>query len=114
MADYLEWDIDNPAHRRRRPPPPLEGEVLEPEAAPRVHVEVHHYVPRQRQHVPPWLVALLIIAVLMWVSPFGAVVALVMISIFVTAHPTIAIAIGGTIVLLIVFAMRERWHGRRF
>ena len=52
----------------------LRGRV--PEPTPRVRVEVHHrYVPRQRQHVPPWLVALLILAVLMWVSPFGAIIA---------------------------------------
>jgi hypothetical protein len=50
----------------------------------------------------------------MWISPFGAVVALVMISILVPAHPTVAIAIGGTIALVIVFALRERWHNRPF
>jgi hypothetical protein len=115
---YLEWDYDNPKHRqrRRRPPPPLDGEVLEPEEpSPRIRVEVHHrIVPRQRQHVPPWLVALLIIAVVMWISTFGAVVALVMISIFVTAHPTIAIALGGMVTLVAIAALRERRAGRPF
>jgi hypothetical protein len=122
MSERFEWDYPPTMRQRRgrrRPEPVLEGEVLEPEPVqppPRIRVEVTHraYQPRQRQHIPPWLVALLIIAVLMWVSPFGAVIALVMISIFVTEYPTIAIAIGGTIALVIVFALRERWYGRPF
>jgi hypothetical protein len=97
---------------------PLEGEVLGPEleVEPRIRVEVVHraYQPRQRQHVPPWLVVLLIIAAVMWMSPFGAVVAIVMLGILLTAHPTIAFVIGGMVALLIVFALRERWHGRPF
>jgi hypothetical protein len=64
--------------------------------------------------VPPWLVALLIIAVLMWVSPLGAIVAIVMASVLIASHPTIAFVIGGMLALLIVFAMRERWYGRPF
>jgi hypothetical protein len=97
-------------------PPPIDGEVLTPEPTPRIRVEVVHraYQPRQRQHVPPWLVALLIIAVLMWISPFGAVVAIVMLGILLTAHPTIAFVVGTTIALVIVIALRERWHGRPF
>jgi hypothetical protein len=99
---------------------PIDGDVLGPETesyqdTPRIRVEVHHrIVPRHRQHIPPWLIALLTLAVVMWISPFGAVVALVMISIFVTAHPTIAIAIGGTIALVIIIAIRERRAGRPF
>ena len=72
------------------------------------------YQPRQRQHVPPWLVALLIIAGLMWISPFGAVIAIVMASILIASHPTIAFVVGGMIALVIVFALRERWHRRPF
>jgi hypothetical protein len=75
----LEWGFDNPKHRqrRRRAELPLEGEILlDEEPAPRIRVEVVHraYVLRQRQHVPPWLIALPIIAAVMWISPFGAVV----------------------------------------
>jgi hypothetical protein len=96
----------------------LEGEILlDEEPVPRIHrVEVvHRYQPRrQRQHVPPWLIVLLLVAAVMWISPFGAVIAIVMISIFVTAHPTIAIAIGGTVALVIIFALRERRAGRPF
>jgi hypothetical protein len=83
----------------------------------RIRVEVVHraYQPR-RQHstVPPWLIALLILVAVMWISPFGAVVALVMISIFLTAHPTIAIAIGGTIALVIAIGLHQRWRGHPF
>ena len=119
MPKYLEWDFDNPKHRqrRRRPEPVLEGEILlDEQPAPRIRVEVtHRYQPRrQRQQIPPWLIVLLLVAAVMWISPFGAVVALVMISIFLMAHPTIAIALGGTIALVIIIALREGWHGRPF
>ena len=73
--------LRNSVMERRRPPPPLEGEILGPADTPRIKVEVVHraYQPRrQRNAIPPWLVALLIIAVLIWISPFGAVVAIVM------------------------------------
>ena len=104
--------------RRRRPPPILEGEILEPELERephiRVSVEHRHVNHRQRQQIPPWLVALLIVAAVMWISPFGAVIALVMISIFLTEHPTVAVAIGGAIALVIAIALREKWHGRPF
>jgi hypothetical protein len=112
------WDwpneIDSPSRRHRRPPPPIDGEILEPE--PRIRVEVVHraYQPRQHQRVPPWLVALLIIAVLMWVSPFGAVIAIVMASVLIASHPTFAFVIGGAIALVAIAALRERWHGRPF
>ena len=67
------WDwpneADNP-HRRRRP---LKGEILEP--SPRVRIEVtHRYAPRPREHIPPWLIAVVILAVLLWISPFGLTV----------------------------------------
>jgi hypothetical protein len=107
--------------RRRRPSPILEGEILTPELEheppPRIHrVEVVHraYQPRQRQHVPPWVIALLIMAVLMWISPFGTVVALVMLGILVSAHPTFAATLLAALALVIIIAMRERWHGRPF
>ena len=82
----------------------------------RIRVEVVHraYQPRQRNAIPPWLIALLIIAVLMWVSPFGAVIAIVMASVLIASHPMIGVVIGGMIALLIVFALRERWYGRPF
>jgi hypothetical protein len=113
MADYLEWDIDNPAHRSRCSRPQVE--VLEAEAEPRIHVEVRHrYVPRQRQQMPPWLVALLIIAAIMWISPFGAIVTIIMGAALVTAHPTIAIVLGIGVALVIIIALRERWYGRPF
>jgi hypothetical protein len=114
------WDWPpEPKRRAKRPPPPLQGEILmpepEPEPTPRIRIEVtHRYQPRQRQHVPPWPVALVILAALCWISPFGLIIAAVMLGILVTSHPTIAFVVVGMIVLVIVFALRERWHGRRF
>jgi hypothetical protein len=119
MTRSEPWDWPpEPQRRGRRQPRPLQGEILmpEPELTPRIRVEVVHraYQPRQRERVPPWLVALLIIAVLMWVSPFGAVIAIVMASVLIASHPTFAFVVGGMIVLLIVFALRERRAGRPF
>ena len=122
MTKY-EWDYPPTMRPRRgrRPPPPLQGEILpsepEPEPTPRIRVELHirQRPPiRQRQHLPPWLVALLIVAVVMWISPFGAVIAIVMASVLIASHPTFAFVVGGMIVLLIVFALRERRAGRPF
>jgi hypothetical protein len=97
---------------------PLEGEVIGPEleVEPRIRVTVEHrHVNHRRHSAPPtWLIVLLIIAVLMWVSPFGAIIAIVMASVLIASHPTFAFVIGGTIALVIVFAVRERWHGRPF
>ena len=74
-SEWVEWDAfpDPPKRqRRRRPPPILDGEILEPELepeTPRIHrVEiVHHHHRRQRQHIPTWAVAILIIGFLCWV-----------------------------------------------
>ena len=57
----------------------------------RIRVEVVHraYQPRQRNAIPPRSIALLIIAVLMWVSPFGAVIAIVMASVLIASHPDV-------------------------
>jgi hypothetical protein len=95
--------------RRRR-------EIIEPDDPPasrihRVEVTVHH---RRPHSAPPWLIALLIIAAVMWISPFGAVVAIVMGAILITSHPMIGIVLGGTIALVVIIALRERWAGRPF
>jgi hypothetical protein len=120
----LEWDFDNPKHRqrRRRPEPVLEGDILGPETEsyqdkPRIRVEVVHraYQPR-RQHntVPPWLIVLAIVAALLWMAPLGTIILIAIVSIFFAEHPTIAIAIGGIMALVIIIAMRERRAGRPF
>jgi hypothetical protein len=119
MPKYLEWDYDNPKHRqrRRRPPPILEGEILEPEPSPRIRVEVTHrtYQPR-RQHsaIPPWLVALLIVAALMWWAPLGTIILIAIVSISIAAHPTIGVAIAIFVVLVVGIAWRQRRLGRPF
>jgi hypothetical protein len=119
MAQRYEWDFPPTMRpRRRRPPPPLEGEILEPqsEPPPRIHrVEVfHRYQPRQHSGLPPWVIALLIIAAVMWVSPFGAVVALVMLAVFVTSHPTVALSVAAALVLVVAIAVHQRWRGHPF
>jgi hypothetical protein len=94
--------------------PPIDGEVLEPEPTPRIHrveITVHR---RQRQQIPPWVIAAVIFAALCWISPFGMVVAIVVASVFLTMHPTIAIAMGVMLALVIIIAMRERLAGRAF
>ena len=117
MTEPMEWDWPPTMRpRRRRQPLPIEGEILEAEPTRRIRVEVVHraYQPRQREHVPPWLVALLIIAVLMWVSPFGAIIAIIMASVLIASHPTFAFVVSGMIALVAIAALRERWHGRPF
>jgi hypothetical protein len=121
MRQYLEWDFDNPKHRqrRRRKPLPLEGEVLGPELevepTPRIRVEVtHRYQPRHHSAPPIWLIVLLILAAVMWISPFGAVIALVMLGIFVSAYPTLAFTLLAALALVIVVGLHQRWRGHRF
>jgi hypothetical protein len=112
----LEYDFDNPAHRqRRRPPPPLEGEILPSESEPRIRVTVEHrhVNHRQRQHIPPWAIAMLIVGALCWLSPFGLIVGFVLISVFLAMHPGFAIVLGVTVALVIIIAFRERLAGRR-
>ena len=73
---------------------------------------VHHH--RQRQHIPPLAIAVLIVGALCWISPLGTVIALFMIGAFVTAYPIVAIALGVFAALVIIVALRERWSGRVF
>jgi hypothetical protein len=101
--------------RRGRPPPVLEGEVLGPEPSPRIRVEVvHHHYRRRHTAPPPWIIPLVFIVTLLFVSPYALVVALVLIAVFLTMHPIIAIALGGMIALVIIIAVRERLAGRIF
>jgi hypothetical protein len=115
--------------RGRRPPPPLEGEILlEEEPTPRrietveilpprqpehhVRVDVHHH--RQRQHMPRLAIALLIIAAVMWISPLGVIIALVLIAAVLMMHPAVAIILAAWLALMIVIAIRARLKGRPF
>jgi hypothetical protein len=97
-------------------PRPIDGEVLEPEPTPRIRVEVvtHRYQPRRHSAPPIWAVALLAFGVFAWLSPFALIVGLVLLSVFLTEHPTIAIAIGVIIAALVIIAIRERRAGRPF
>jgi hypothetical protein len=115
MGKFVEWDIDNPVHRRRRPPQIFEGEVLSPsEPQSRVRVDVHHHHYRQRSavdvsvSVPPWFIALLIFAALLWISPIGLIVAIAIVSIFVIQHPAIVITSGMIVAALVINSLRRR------
>jgi hypothetical protein len=110
---YLEWDIDNPKHRQRRPrqPPPLDGEVLEPE--PRIRVEVVHRHQPPRRSIAPQMVTIAALVVLVLIL-FRSPGALILLAVLLTAQPMLAVAIGGTIAVLIVAALWEWRHGRPF
>jgi hypothetical protein len=53
------------------------------------------------------------IALLSMVSPFGLIIALAMVSIFLSAHPMIGVVVGGTIALVIIIALHERYRAGR-
>jgi hypothetical protein len=114
----IEWDAFPDPPKRRRKPRAERIQILEPDDPPksrihRVEITVH----RRRQHhqqIPPWVIAMVIFAALCWISPFGMVIALVMGGILVTAHPTIGIALGVMLALVIIIAMRERLADREF
>ena len=111
MADFLEYDFDNPAHRqrRRRQPLPLEGEILEPEPEqPTVHV-VHHY----RRHGPTpqrivIIAAFAILALVLLRSPGALVLLAVMIPSWVW------LALGVIVAVLVLVSIREHRAGRHF
>jgi hypothetical protein len=109
---YLEYDFDNPAHKRgrRRPPPIMEGEILEPESTPHIRVEVTHHDPRRHQILPQHLIivaALLFLTVIMIRSP-GALLMLAVIGWkFLAAFAILA-------AILAIVAYREWRRGRPF
>jgi hypothetical protein len=73
MAKFVEWDIDNPAHRRRSPQI-IEGEVLSSALEPRQQPRTISFDRRRNVRVPRWAVALLAIGVLAMLFPVGLVV----------------------------------------
>ena len=80
----------------------------------RVEIAIHHHRRQRQQTIPPWAIVMLAIGVVCWISPFGTVIALFMIGVFVTAYPTIAIALAIVLVLIIGAAIRERLARRPF
>jgi hypothetical protein len=118
MSERLEWDYP-PTMRQRRNRRlaqgrdrvlPMDGEILEPEPEQRIRVEVHHaYQPqRQREQIPGWLIALLVFAGLLWLSPIGLIVAIAIVSIFVIQHPVIVITSGLIVAALVINSLRRR------
>jgi hypothetical protein len=115
MTEWKEYDFDNPAHwrpRRRRPT----IEYMEPEdEQPRVTIELHHrFVPRPRERIPPWLIVLVGIALLMWWAPLGTIVAIALMTVFATAHSTLAISLAASLAMVIVIGIVQRLRGHLF
>lgn len=118
MPKYLEWDFDNPKHRqrRRRPSPPLEGEVLGPEPevdrTPRIHhVEVVHHHQRHHGPTPQRLVIIAAFAVLALIlvrSP-GALILLAVI-----IPSWFWLAAGVTVAVLVIAHIRNHRAARPF
>jgi hypothetical protein len=117
-SEPWDWPPEPRRGRRRRPEPPLVGEVLtpdEPEPSPRIRVEiVTRHQPRRHSAPPIWAVVLLAFGVFAWLSPFALIVGLVLLSVFLTEHPAIAVAIGVFVAALAIIALRERRAGRQF
>jgi hypothetical protein len=119
MTEWREWDWPPEPKKRSRRPRIQTVEILpprqpEPERRIHVNVNVHHRRNVSISGIPPWLIVLVIVAALCWVSPFGLVVALVMGGILLTAHPTVAIIIGVSVALVIIIGLKEQLSGRPF
>jgi hypothetical protein len=98
MTQKYEWDYPATMRPRRRRATQqttvLDGEVLQPQQD-RIRVEVRHiYQPQCQPKPPPYVIAILIFAALIWVSPIGFVIAIVMGGILVSAHPNEAICVA--------------------
>jgi hypothetical protein len=103
-------------HRNTRRPRIETVEILPPQQPERErHIHVTVTAHRQRHSAPPaWVVVLLAFGVFAWLSPFALIVGIVLVSVFLTEHPTIAVAIGVVIAALMIAAIRERRAGRQF
>jgi hypothetical protein len=103
-----DWPEEPRRGRRSRSSPPLEGEVLLPDdqPSPRIHrVEVHHH--HRRSIITPQMVtiaALVVLVLILIRSP----AALLMAAVLVPA--TVWLALGIIVAILVVAALRERWH----
>jgi hypothetical protein len=115
MTKYTEIDFDNPVHwkrQRRRPPPPLEGEILTPESEPRIHrVEIVHN--HRSGHVPQLIIAgALLFLVLRFLPQLG--IGLLIAVALMVAYPIVGIAFGVIVATLAIIAIRNHRSGRPF
>jgi hypothetical protein len=103
MSEHLQWDFDNPAHRRRRP----RVEVLPPEEPPRRY---HVDVTVRRNRSMPWIVpvAIIVAVLVLWRLKLG----LLMLAALVGRDAIEAVLF--VVALLGVLAWRERRAGRPF
>jgi hypothetical protein len=100
-----DWPPTKKYHRKARQP---QIEILEPEQ-PRIHrVEISVRRQPQRQTLPPWLIVLLIVAGLLWISPIGLIVAIAIVTILAIQHPLIIITSGLIIAALVINSLRRR------
>jgi hypothetical protein len=112
----MEHDFPPTMRQRRRRQPILEGEILTPqsEPQPRIRVEVRHtYSQRQREQIqiPPWLIVLLIVAGLLWISPIGVIVAIAIVTVLVIQHLAVVITSAIIIAVLVFNSIRRRRVG---
>jgi hypothetical protein len=107
MTKHLEWDFDNPAHRRRRP----RVEVLGPEEPLRARLDVT--ITRHRS-MPPWMmpVAIIVAVLLLWRYGFALLIAGLMLAALVGREAIEAAIFVAAI--LAVLAWRDRRAGRPF
>jgi hypothetical protein len=114
MSKYLPWDFDNPAHRqrRRRQPPILEGEIIEPQSEPRVHRVTVEHVYHRREGISPQRIVIVaafaILALVLLRSP-GA---LIMLAVLIPSWLWLAAAF--IVAVLVIASIRERNAGRKF
>ena len=109
----LEYDFDNPAHRRRhrRPPPILEGEILTPESEPRIHrVDIRHH---RNGHIPQMIIAGALLFLVLRFLPYFGIGLLIAVALLI-AYPIVGIVAGVTVAALVIIATLERRAGRPF
>jgi hypothetical protein len=108
MAKFVEWDIDNPAHRRHRRPPQIEGEALSSSVSASQPQTVRFERPRNVR-IPRWAVALLAFGVLAMLFPFGLVVGVVILAILTLMYPAQAfIFVACLVIAAIIIALDRR------
>jgi hypothetical protein len=109
MTEPREWDFP-PSMRQRRPPPPLEGEIIEPQSE-RIHrVEIEHrYVDHRRSFSPQRSVIIIALFVLGMIA-IGSPGALILIGALLPHW--FWVALGVVIAGLVLWNIRDQLFGR--
>jgi hypothetical protein len=108
MPDFLEYDFDNPAHRRRSRP---QVEIMEPDDEPRRAHHVEITIRRQRPGIQRVIVtaAMIVLALILIRSGPAAVL---MLSALIGLKAIGAAAV--TLIIVALIAWREHRAGRSF